>query len=145
MPIYYKFDNQTEETKLFGDSVLRMVYTPEANTLTIPAGAKAISIYFKQNKFAGYLVDNLTLAVNWTTSVANVSGDSKSLSVYPNPVQNQISFSGIEDIETVDIVSLNGKVASFPVVDGMVNVSKLAAGEYVIIVNKSITGKFIKK
>lgn len=145
LPIYYKFDNQTEETKLFGDSVLRMIYTPEVNTLTIPAGAKAISIYFKQNKFAGYLVDNLTLAVNWTTSVANVSGDSKSLSVYPNPVQNQISFSGIEDIETVDIVSLNGKVASFLVVDGMVNVSKLAAGEYVIIVNKSITGKFIKK
>lgn len=145
LPIYYKFDNQTEKTKLFGDSVLQALYTHELNTLTIPAGAKSISIFFEQNEYAGYFVDNLTLAVNWTTSVANVNGESKTLTVYPNPVQDEIAFSGIDDIETVEIVSLTGAKISCPVVDGKVNVAKLAAGEYVIVVNKTISGKFIKK
>ena len=45
----------------------------------------------------------------------------------------------------MDVVSLNGAVTSFPVVNGVVNVAKLAAGEYVIVVNKTISGKFIKK
>ena len=145
LPIYYKFDNQEDTLKLFGDSLLQMLYTREVNTLTIPSGAKSISIIFKQNPKAGYYVDNLTLAVNWTTSVADVNGEDKTLSVYPNPVQNEIAFSGIEDVKTVEIVSLNGAVEAFPIVDGKVNVAKLAAGEYVIVVNKTISGKFIKK
>ncbi|MBR4714146.1 MAG: T9SS type A sorting domain-containing protein [Paludibacteraceae bacterium] len=145
LPIYYKFDNQTEMTKLFGDSLLRMIYTPELNTITIPDGAKSISVYFKQNHRAAYWVDNLEFAVNWTTSVADVNGESKTLTVYPNPVQNEIAFSGVEDVETVDIVSLGGATISCPIVNGKVNVSKLAAGEYVIVVNKTISGKFIKK
>ena len=145
LPIYYKFDNQTEMTKLFGDSLLRMVYTKEVNTIDIPAGAKSISVFFKQNHRAAYWVDNLLFATDWTTSVANLNGESKTLSVYPNPVQDEISFSGIDNIESVEIISLNGAAVSFPVVNGKVNVSKLAAGEYVIVVNKAISGKFIKK
>lgn len=145
LPIYYKFDNQEDTLKLFGDSLLQMLYTRELNNITIPSGAKSISIIFKQNPKASYFVDNLTLAVNWTTSVADVDGETKTLSVYPNPVQNEIAFSGIEDIKSVEVISLNGAVEAFPVVDGKVNVAKLAAGEYVIVVNKTISGKFIKK
>ncbi len=145
LPIYYKFDNQTEESKVFPDATLHSIYTPSENVISIPTGAKSISFLFKQNEAAAYVVDNLEVAANWTTSVANVNGDSKTLSVYPNPVQNEIAFSGIENIETVDVVSLNGATTSFPVVNGTVNVANLAAGEYVIVVNKTISGKFIKK
>ncbi|MBO7607802.1 MAG: T9SS type A sorting domain-containing protein [Paludibacteraceae bacterium] len=145
LPIYYKFDNQTEESKLFPDTMLHCIYTKNENTLTIPSGAKSISFFFKQSEAAAYVVDNLELAANWTTSVADVNGESKTLTVYPNPVQDEIAFSGIDDIETVEIVSLTGAKISCPVVDGKVNVAKLAAGEYVIVVNKTISGKFIKK
>ena len=145
LPIYYKFDNQTEESKLYPESTLNLIYTLNSSDIRIPSGAKSISFYFKQSPAAAYVVDNLEVAANWTTSVADVNGESKTLSIYPNPVQDQIAFSGIENIETVDVVSLNGAVTSFPVVNGVVNVAKLAAGEYVIVVNKSISGKFIKK
>lgn len=145
LPIYYKFDNQTEESKLYPESTLNEIYTLNSNAIKIPSGAKSISFFFKSSDVAAYVVDNLEVATNWTTSVADVNGESKTLSVYPNPVQNEIAFSGIENIETVDVVSLNGATTSFPVVDGKVNVAKLAAGEYVIVVNKTITGKFIKK
>lgn len=145
LPIYYKFDNQTEESKLYPESTLNEIYTLNTNIVKIPSGAKSISFFFKASDAAAYVVDNLEVAANWTTSVADVNGESKTLSIYPNPVQDQIAFSGIDNVETVEVVSLNGAVASFPVVNGVVNVAKLAAGEYVIVVNKTISGKFIKK
>lgn len=145
IPMFVKFDNDETEYQLYTKSIINGQYTQESEDVAVPAGAKSVSVRFKANPTFTYIVDNLILAANYSTSVAKVNGDSKSLSIYPNPVVDEIAFSGIENIESVEIVSLNGASVPCAVVNGTVNVSNLAAGEYVVIVNNAISGKFIKK
>lgn len=145
IPMFVKFDNDDKEIQIFGDSIINGLYTQESATISVPAGASKFSIIFKSHPEISYVVDNLICAANYKNSVAQVNGDSKSLSIYPNPVVEAISFDGVESIESVKIVSMNGAAVECAVVDGKVNVSNLAAGEYVIIVNNAISGKFIKK
>ena len=104
-----------------------------------------MTVEFRPNPNMQYLVDDFLISYKGEVGVAKVNNDGKTLSIYPNPVLNEIAFYGIEDIQSVEIVSLNGAVKACTVVDNKVNVSGLAAGEYAIIVNKNITGKFIKK
>ncbi len=144
IPMFVKFDNDETEYQLYSKSIINGQYTQESEDVVIPAGAKSVSVRFKANPTFTYIVDNLVLAANYPTSVAKVNGDSKSLTIYPNPVDEAISIEGVE-VESVKIVSLNGASVAASVVDGKVNVSNLAAGEYVIIVNNAISGKFIKK
>ncbi len=145
IPMFVKFDNDETEYQLYSKSIINGQYTQESEDVAVPAGAKSVSVRFKANPTFTYIVDNLVLSANYSTSVAKVNGDSKSLSIYPNPVAEEISFSGIENVESVEIVSLNGASVPCAVVNGTVNVSNLAAGEYVVIVNNAISGKFIKK
>lgn len=145
IPVYLKFDNDDKEYLACPDSVIRGQWVRYNGRVHVPDGAKTVSVYMKQAPQSCYTIDKLILGNNWKNSVAKVDGESKTLTVYPNPVGEAISFSGVEDVKSVEIVSLNGAVISCPVVNDLVNVSNLAAGEYVVIVNKTITGKFIKK
>lgn len=145
IPAVVKFDVDDAEYSAFGDSIIRGLWVKEEGKVAIPAGAKKVSVLFKAHPKYSYMVDNLVLSASYLNSVAQVNGDSKSLSIYPNPVVEAISFDGVESIESVKIVSMNGAAVECAVVDGKVNVSNLAAGEYVIIVNNAISGKFIKK
>lgn len=144
IPITVKFDNG-DSVVAYKDSIIYGMWKKEVAEIAIPNGAKSIVIDFKQNPNVSYVVDKLLISYKGKVGVATIDGDSKTLSVYPNPVSEAIEFAGIEDIQSVEIASLNGAVKSYAVVNGKVNVSSLAAGEYIIIVNKSITGKFIKK
>lgn len=145
IPVYLKFDNDETEYLACPDSVIRGMWVKYNGKVAVPDGAKKVSIYMKQAKNCNYTIDKLILGNNWKNSVATVSGDSKTLTVYPNPVAEAISFAGVEDVKSVEIVSLNGATIPCSIENGLVNVSNLAAGEYVVIVNKNITGKFIKK
>ena len=144
IPITVKFDNG-DSLIAYPDSIIYGMWKKEVAEIDIPKGAKSIVIDFKQNPNVSYVVDKLLISYKGKVGVATIDGDSKTLSVYPNPVSEAIEFAGIEDIQSVEIASLNGAVKPFAVVNGKVNVSSLAAGEYIIIVNKNITGKFIKK
>ncbi len=144
LPIYVKFDTG-DSVNVFPDSMIYDFWTHEVGEVNIPKNAKSFSVDFKQNPLVSYMVDKLVVSYKGSVGVAKVNSDGKSLSIYPNPVLNEIAFYGIEDIQSVEIVSLNGAVKACTVVDNKVNVSGLAAGEYAIIVNKNITGKFIKK
>ncbi len=145
LPIYVTFDNKQEAVPAFKDSIINGTWTKEVGFVDVPAGAKSIIVEFRQNINVSYLVDKFVISYKGKVGVATVNGESKTLTVYPNPVSEAIEFAGIEDIQSVEIVSLNGAVKACSVVNNKVNVSNLAAGEYVIIVNKNITGKFIKK
>lgn len=145
LPIYVSFDNSKEAVPAFKDSIINGTWTKEVGLIDVPAGAKSIFIEFRQNPQVSYLVDKFVISYKGKVGVATVNGESKTLTVYPNPVSEAIEFAGIEDIQSVEIVSLNGAAKACKVVNNKVNVSELAAGEYVIIVNKNITGKFIKK
>lgn len=144
IPMFIQFDNG-EEIQLFQDSIINGIYTLEQDEVSIPAGAKTVSVLFKAHPTITYIVDDLVLTADYTDSVAEVEGDGASLSIYPNPVVDAISFAGVESVESVEIISMNGASVPCAVVNGSVNVSNLAAGEYVVIVNKTISGKFIKK
>lgn len=145
LPIYVSFDNSEEAVPAFKDSIINGQWTKEVGEITVPAGAKSVFIEFRQNKQFSYIVDKFVVSYKGKVGVATVDGESKTLTVYPNPVEDAIAFTGVEDIQSVEIVSLNGAVNACKVVNNIVEVSNLAAGEYVIIVNKNITGKFIKK
>ncbi|MBR4714448.1 MAG: T9SS type A sorting domain-containing protein [Paludibacteraceae bacterium] len=144
IPIYVKFDN-AEAIQLYKDSLCNGNWTKEVAEVEVPNGAKNVTVEFRPNPNMQYLVDDFLISYKGEVGVAKVNNDGKTLSIYPNPVLNEIAFYGIEDIQSVEIVSLNGAVKACTVVDNKVNVSGLAAGEYAIIVNKNITGKFIKK
>ena len=145
LPIYVKFDNAEEAVPAFKDSIVYGIWTEEIGEVEIPTGAKSFVVEFRQSEKVSYLVDFFLISYKGKVGVATIDGENKTLSVYPNPVSEAIAFAGIEDIQSVEIVSLNGAVKACSVVNNQVNVSDLAAGEYVIIVNKNITGKFIKK
>lgn len=145
LPIYVKFDNAEEAVPAFKDSIVYGIWTEEIGEVEIPTGAKSFVVEFRQSEKVSYLVDFFLISYKGKVGVATIDGENKTLSVYPNPVSEAIAFAGIEDIQSVEIVSLNGEVKACSVVNNQVNVSDLAAGEYVIIVNKNITGKFIKK
>ncbi len=144
IPMFLKFDNG-EEIQLFQDSIINGIYTLESDEVSIPTGATTVSVLFKSHPTITYIVDNIVLTADYVDSVAEVEGDGASLSIYPNPVVDAISFAGVESVESVEVISMNGAKVPVAVVNGTVNVSNLAAGEYVVIVNNSISGKFIKK
>lgn len=147
IPIYLKFDNSEEEIVAFRDTALLYYWGRTSGEIDVPAGAKNVTVEFRSKPQISYLVDNFMISYDASkgTAIASVTNDEKTLCLYPNPVYNEISFADIEDIQSVEIAPLNGAVKAYKVVNNKVNVSNLAAGEYVIIVNKNISGKFIKK
>ena len=73
-----------------------------------------------------------------------------SLRVYPNPVADEMTVETPDDIRSVAIYNLAGATVMLNqcYVDGnraKVNVASLPAGIYIVEVNNSIVGKFIKK
>ena len=69
--------------------------------------------------------------------------------IYPNPVQDELSITTIENVESVQIVDLVGNtVLISDVVNGKVDVSSLTSGVYVIRLSSAngvATSKFVKK
>ena len=73
-----------------------------------------------------------------------------SLRVYPNPVVEEMTIETSDDIQSVAIYNMAGAMVMFNhcYVDGnsaKVDVASLPAGIYLVEVNNSIVGKFIKK
>ena len=89
----------------------------------------------------------------------NVSSSNESINsldfvtTYPNPANTNITFSGLEDVNTIQIVNVNGKVVGNRNLSGnsaqiTFDVSNLAAGIYVAkLTNATATGAvtFVKK
>ncbi|WP_152285998.1 T9SS type A sorting domain-containing protein [Flavicella marina] len=92
-------------------------------------------------------VDNILLSDSSTASVNNI--DAFDFGIYPNPVNDELTISTEETIESVQVLDLVGKtVISSSAVNGSVNVSGLKSGIYVVKVNASkgsATSKFVKK
>ncbi|MBV6878868.1 choice-of-anchor J domain-containing protein [Epilithonimonas ginsengisoli] len=83
-----------------------------------------------------------------TRPVMAVSDVSKaSMSVYPNPTADYLTFS--QKVTSADVYDLSGKLVASPaVVDSKIDVKSLQNGNYVVKVNTeagSTTHKFIKK
>lgn len=80
----------------------------------------------------------------------NASSQSTGFSIYPNPAQNEVTISGISNMNKIEI--LNATMQTVSVVEGnqnKVDVSALAGGMYFLKIyaagNKKIFCKFIKQ
>lgn len=85
------------------------------------------------------------------TGVENVINDNEtSLCIYPNPVVDGMTIELTDAINTVAIYNLSGSTIKpdYCVVDGnraQIDISSLNAGLYLVKINNSIAGKFVKK
>lgn len=81
------------------------------------------------------------------SSVADLNNDAFDLSVFPNPVVAELNLKGLRENVTAQIFAMGGALvmeAELTPENGRIDVSGLAAGMYVLQVNKT-TVKFVKK
>lgn len=90
----------------------------------------------------------VTIEVVEAGSLSSKNINAFDFGIYPNPVNDDLTISTDETIESVQVLDLVGKtVISSSAVNGSVNVSSLKSGIYVVKVNSSkgsATSKFVK-
>lgn len=115
-----------------------------AGDTAIPNAAGAISIFFARGgsltiaQHSGTNRGYTTLNMSPSLAVNDVQY-SKPFMIYPNPVKDELNFKNAENISTINILDLNGKViSSTKAIQEKMNVSKIQPGIYFIeITDKS--------
>ena len=87
------------------------------------------------------------------TSSEKVINSLNYVSIFPNPANNNITLEGLEDVETIQIINLNGQVMLTEFLGGSasvgsIDISNLASGIYVAKMtglNNTGTATFVKK
>ena len=127
------FGTSGKLTTTFGNT------TNEAFDVAIQSDDKIIAVGYTGNDFA-------MARYNATTTLSNESFDNSAVTIYPNPVANQLNISNLNDTQLNDyqIYDINGRVILKGKTMGIVNVEQLSKGIYVLKLNDS-TIKFIKK
>lgn len=74
-----------------------------------------------------------------------IISDNFTISVSPNPATDVVNIVGVDAVESVELFSLSGLYVSCRVDNASINVSDLASGEYVVVINHSLRGRFVKK
>lgn len=104
-----------------------------------------------ENACGGNLTaDNSTMTGDVHTTTLAVSNSSKGkIQIFPNPVSDYISFSGVKNGKTLQIFSANGQFISAESYTDKMNVNRLSPGMYVLKLifenGTSSEFKFIKK
>ena len=82
------------------------------------------------------------LLVKEVAAVNDLSSDSQSITLYPNPASSEIFISGFEGKQTVEIFSISGvRVLKTSVENGsVINISNLRQGVYIV----KVDGKTVK-
>ncbi len=159
LPVYVRFDN-SEDIQVFDSSVINDMYTAERDRVSIPSGAKSVSVIFKMNPTYTYIVDDLILSAPSITCcqdddysdydsepllVDDEVMDIDQLRISPNPVTNRIDLRNLKEVESVEVMTMDGAVVAYPLVDGAIDVSDLPSGVYALVANKNRFGKFVKR
>jgi len=106
-------------------------------TVTVPIGA--LAAYQAHAAFT-----NMNIVEVTTTSISNNSTKVQ-LSVYPNPVFDQLTISTAMEVQSVKLMDMTGRLLeNLPLGSLSYDVSHLSAGFYILKVNDTIT-KFLKK
>ena len=72
----------------------------------------------------------------------DLSSDSQSITLYPNPASSEIFISGFEGVQTVEIYSISGVLAMKTTAENgsVINISNLRQGIYIV----KVDGKTVK-
>ena len=123
---------------------------------TIYPGVQILSSNAIQTVIEFTLVDGLakevllngkqTLRVASSTKLVNVADESiTNVFIYPNPANNVIEFSSIENIESVKVISIVGaEIGNFTLINNQLSVQNLSNGMYLLKL-KFENGGFITK
>lgn len=101
----------------------------------------------KNDNSSVYPVLEVTFSQNANSAIENVGAAAFDLSVFPNPVVNELNLRGLRENAKAQIFTVGGALvmeAELTPENGRVDVSGLSAGIYVLQVNKT-TVKFVKK
>jgi hypothetical protein len=95
---------------------------------------------------ATWEVDDISIEVE---EVGIANANVKDLTIYPNPAQNEVFVTGVENITNVQVLSLDGKVVmSEQTNNNRIDVSSMNDGMYIIRVisgNEVYTTRFVKE
>ena len=129
---------------LNGDDVLKVISTQEnkntkvSDTLSVPQGVSAVTIKISKNWNVAY-VDDVELEKTMFNTVApNFNKPSSSLSVYPNPVKNNLNIRNSQSIVHCKIYNNYGVIVKSINLNGEkeleMDVSSFKSGLYVVCV-----------
>jgi len=104
-------------------------------------------IIYSNKQEAGTVVamDDISLHANSPSDVATY--DKGTINVYPNPVENVLYLKLLSAESRISLYDLSGKLhfeKMFPTTSGALNVSSLAGGMYIILVNDIYFQGFVK-
>ena len=99
----------------------------------------------KQSPGSKVMVDDASLILNYGTGIPK--SDKELVTVYPNPVVDKLHISLVSANSEVSIYSATGKLISktfIPQTIGVIDVSGLARGAYIVKVDNKCVQKFVK-
>ena len=105
------------------------------SNLTLPStpGTSYIAIRYKTiNNWLTVKFDNVRLRGNTTTGIGNPGNNTSFVKVFPNPAKDVLSIISAENITTLSIADLNGRVLYHKPFSKKVDVSSFEKGMYFI-------------
>ncbi|PXW18150.1 MULTISPECIES: T9SS type A sorting domain-containing protein [unclassified Chryseobacterium] len=124
------------------------------NNILIYTGSAANSLNINQlrfvhnNSLGSAYVDNIKINSEAALSVKDAVKNDIKLSIYPNPATDIVKITTPNKIKHVEVYDMSGKRVDATFNGDQVNVSRLAAGAYLLNVEtegRNFTEKFIKK
>lgn len=124
------------------------------NNILIYTGSAANSLNINQlrfvhnNSLGSAYVDNIKINSEAALSVKDAVKNDIKLSIYPNPATDIVKITTPNKIKHVEVYDMSGKRVHATFNGDQVNVSRLAAGAYLLNVEtegRNFTEKFIKK
>ena len=135
-------DLKTELTVVEFDSKSHVYKIEESGELSF----EEKSLVIKENEKSEAKVlslGNITkLLIKEVSAVNDLSSDSQSITLYPNPASSEIFISGFEGVQTVEIYSISGVLAMKTTAENgsVINISNLRQGIYIV----KVDGKTVK-
>ena len=135
-------DLKTELTVVEFDSKSHVYRIEESGELSFEEKTLVIKENDKSEAKVLSLGNISKLLVKDVTAVNDLSSDSQSITLYPNPASSEIFISGFEGRQTVEIFSISGvRVMKTSVENGsVINISNLRQGVYIV----KVDGKTVK-
>ena len=134
--------------------------TPATGTITIPAtaslGSTRMRVSMKYNgtptsceTFSYGQVEDYTVNITSVARMEEPSNNAISLNLYPNPVQDVLNISSVEDNSTYRIINLLGQeISKGKIENNAISVSSINSGTYLLEVTfngKATVKRFIKQ
>lgn len=125
-------------------------YIKHNSEVTLTAGQHTVTILASGTDTWQWNLDKIILSPKSTLSIAKFLVDSKKISVFPNPVKNQLGVSNLKNRVAYSIYNLEGSIVKQGKIDPnkSISISNLTTGAYVLVLsnkNEEVSSVFVKQ